>query len=310
MTGFRAGAVVGARHGALLEWFGRRQRDLPWRRTRDPWAVLVSELMLQQTQVRRVLPKYAAFLDRWPTAAACAAAPLGDVVTAWAGLGYNRRAVNLHRCAQEVVDRHDGVLADDLASLLALPGIGPYTARAVLAFAFESDEVGVLDTNAARVLARWSGRSLGRAEAQAFADSSVAPSAGWAWNQAMLDLGATVCVPRTPRCTECPVAAWCAWHEAGLPDPDPAIGSAGVSTGQSRFEGSDRQGRGRLVDALRTAPVPAPDLAQVMGWPDDPDRAVRVAATVVADGLAVADPSRTHHLPGDVRRSGSRRSGG
>lgn len=281
----------------LLEWFGRRQRDLPWRRTRDPWAVLVSELMLQQTQVARVLPKYEAFLEQWPTPAACAAAPLGDVVTAWAGLGYNRRAVNLHRGAQQVVAEHGGALPDDLALLLAIPGIGPYTARAVLAFAFESDEVGVLDTNAARVLARWSGRPLKPKEAQALADASVAPSAGWMWNQAMLDLGATVCVPRTPRCDECPVAAWCAWFQAGRPAPDPAVGSAGVSTGQSRFDGSDRQGRGRLVEALRTAPVPAGDLARVMGWPEDPGRAARVAATVVVDGLAAIDDDGTHHLP-------------
>lgn len=288
---------VPARHDALLEWFGQRQRDLPWRRTRDPWSVLVSELMLQQTQVARVLPKYEAFLDRWPTPADCAAAPLGDVVTAWAGLGYNRRAVNLHRCAIAVVEHHGGRLPDDLGKLLALPGIGPYTARAVLAFAFESDEVGVLDTNAARVLARWSGRSLKPKEARALADASVAPSAGWAWNQAMLDLGATVCVARTPRCDECPVRAWCRWAGAGRPDPDPAVGSAGVSTGQSRFDGSDRQGRGRLVDALRGGPVAPADLATVMGWPDDPDRAARVAATVVADGLAQVAPDGTHHLP-------------
>jgi A/G-specific adenine glycosylase len=254
--------------------------------------------MLQQTQVARVLPKYEAFLAQWPTAAACAAAPLGDIVTAWAGLGYNRRAVNLHRCAQQVVAEYGGSLPDDLTALLALPGIGPYTARAVLAFAFESDEVGVLDTNAARVLARWSGRSLKPKEARTLADASVAPAAGWAWNQAMLDLGATVCVPRSPRCGACPVAAWCTWHEAGCREPDPAIGSAGVSTGQSRFDGSDRQGRGRLVDALRIGPVRAADLAMVMGWPDDPERATRVAATVVADHLATVDPSGTHHLPG------------
>lgn len=285
------------RHGALLEWFGSRQRDLPWRRTRDPWAVLVSELMLQQTQVARVIPKYEAFIDEWPTAAMCAAAPLADIVTAWAGLGYNRRAVNLHRCAQVVVAEHGGRLPDDLDALLALPGIGPYTARAVLAFAFESDEVGVLDTNAARVLARWEGRTWRRSAAQRLADEAVAPSAGWAWNQAMLDLGATRCRPRSPRCDECPVSPWCAWFQAGNPEPDPAVGSAGVSGGQSVFVGSDRQGRGRLVDALRTGPVSAADLAAVMGWPGDPDRADRVAATVVADGLAVIDPEGTYRLP-------------
>lgn len=286
------------RHAALLDWFGARQRDLPWRRTRDPWAVLVSELMLQQTQVARVLPKYEAFLRRWPTPAACAAAPLGEVVTAWAGLGYNRRAVNLHRCAQQVVADHGGVLPDDLDALLGLPGIGPYTARAVLAFAFESDEVGVLDTNAARVLARWAGRALKPKEARDRADAAVAPAAGWAWNQAMLDLGATVCTPRAPGCDGCPVAAWCAWEQLGRPDPDPAVGSAGVSTGQSRFDGSDRQGRGRLVDALRSGPVARPDLAAVMGWPTDPARADRVAATVVADHLAVVDAAGTYRLPG------------
>jgi len=285
------------RHTELLDWFGRRQRDLPWRRTRDPWAVLVSELMLQQTQVSRVLPKYEAFLGRWPTVASCAAAPLGEVVTAWAGLGYNRRAVNLHRCAQQVVAEHAGRLPEDLGALMALPGIGPYTARAILAFAFESDEDGVLDTNAARVLARWSARTLGPKEAQELADRSVAPSAGWAWNQAMLDLGATVCIPRTPRCDECPVASWCGWHSAGLLAPDPAVGSAGASTGQSVFAGSDRQGRGRLVDALRLAPVSAANLAAAMGWPDDADRARRVALTVVADGLAAVDDLGTHHLP-------------
>ena len=254
--------------------------------------------MLQQTQVARVIPKYEAFVACWPTPADCAAAPVGDVVTAWAGLGYNRRAVNLHRCAQAVVAQHGGHLPDDLAALQALPGIGPYTARAVLAFAFDSDEVGVLDTNAARVLARWAGRPMKRAEAQAMADAAVAPAAGWAWNQAMLDLGATRCRPRSPGCNECPVAAWCAWHIAGCPEPDPAVGSAGVSTGQSVFDGSDRQGRGRLVDALRSGPVPAADLPAVMGWPTDAERSTRVAATVVADGLArVDEQTGAHHLP-------------
>jgi len=248
--------------------------------------VLVSELMLQQTQVTRVVPKYEAFLARFPTIASCASAPVGDVVRLWAGLGYNRRAVNLHRCAVAVVDVHDGELPRDLASLLALPGIGPYTARAVSAFAFELD-VGIIDTNAARVLARLRGSSLTRADAQAQADALVPAGAGWAWNQAMLDLGATVCTSRNPRCGSCPVSERCGWHRADRPDPDPAVGSAGVSTKQSTFEGSDRQGRGRLVDALRRdGRVERAALAASAGWPDDAARAARAAESLVRDGLA------------------------
>ena len=219
------------------------------------------------------------------------------MVRAWAGLGYNRRAVHLHATAAAVVERHGGALPDDLEALLALPGVGPYTARAVLAFAFERD-VGVVDTNAARVLARRAGRRLTRAEVQAHADAAVPAGRGWAWNQAMLDLGATTCRARSPGCDACPVARGCAWWEAGRPEPDPARGSAGVSTGQSRFEGSDRQGRGRLVDVLRQAgAVGAAELAVTAGWPDDPARAAGVAAGLVRDGLAVQDPSGALRLP-------------
>ncbi|MGH9265957.1 MAG: A/G-specific adenine glycosylase, partial [Acidimicrobiales bacterium] len=151
---------------SLSAWAEEARRDLPWRRTRDPWAVLVSELMLQQTQVRRVVPRYEAFLDRFPTPAATATAPVADVVRAWAGLGYNRRAVNLHRAAAEVVRGHGGALPATLEKLVALPGVGPYTARAVLAFAFEVD-VGVVEVNSARVLARaFAGRALAAGEAQ------------------------------------------------------------------------------------------------------------------------------------------------
>ena len=283
----------------LLSWADARGRDLPWRRTRDPWAILVSELMLQQTQVARVVPKYETFLERFSDPATCAAAPLSDVITAWAGLGYNRRAVNLHRAAVAVVAEHGGRLPDDLDGLLRLPGVGPYTARAVLAFAFERD-VGVVDTNAARVLARQAGRRLSAREVQAAADAWVVPGRGWAWNQAVLDLGAIVCTARTPACERCPVSHTCTWAAAGWPDPDPARGSAGVSGGQSTFAGSDRQGRGRLVDALRQGPVVADDLARVMGWPADPDRADRVAATLVADGLAERTASGDLRLPGPV----------
>ena len=280
----------------LLAWSGRTRRDLPWRRTRDPWAVLVSELMLQQTQVARVVPKFGAFLDRFPTVAACAEAPAADVVRLWAGLGYNRRALNLHAAARACVERHGGRLPATLAELQALPGIGPYTARAVLAFAYEQ-EVAVLDTNAARVLARWEGRRLGPKEAQAAADEAVPPGQGWAWNQAMLDLGATVCTKRIARCDACPVASHCAWHLAGHPLPDPSDGSAGTSGRQSVFEGSDRQGRGRLVDALRAGTVADADLAAAMGWPDDPVRAERVARTLIADGLAEVGPGDRWRLP-------------
>jgi A/G-specific adenine glycosylase len=272
-----------------LAWTARTRRDLPWRRTRDPWAVLVSELMLQQTQVPRVIPRYQAFLVRFPDPSACAAAPVGAVVEAWAGLGYNRRAVHLHRAATAVVHHHGGRLPDDLDGLLSLPGIGPYTARAVLTFAYERP-VGVVDTNAARVLARAvAGRRLSAAEVQAHADRLVPADRSWAWSQAMLDLGATVCKSRMPRCEECPLAtaALCAWGRAGQASPDPAIGSAGTSLRQSTFAGSDRQGRGRLVDALRRGPLPWTAVAAAAGWPDQPDRAWRVASGLVADGLAV-----------------------
>ena len=270
---------------SLSAWAEEARRDLPWRRTRDPWAVLVSELMLQQTQVRRVVPRYQAFLDRFPTPAATAAAPVADVVRAWAGLGYNRRAVNLHRAAVEVVRSHGGALPATLDDLMALPGLGPYTARAVLAFAFEVD-VGVVEVNSARVLARaFAGRALAAGEAQALADALVPAGEGWAWNQAMLDLGATVCAKTAPRCEQCPLRAGCAWAGSG---PDPAVGSAGCGGRQSTFAGSDRQGRGRLVDALRLGPVALTEVAVAAGWPDDAERAQRVAAGLVADGLAVA----------------------
>ncbi len=274
---------------ALLTWTTTARRDLPWRRTRDPWAVVVSEVMLQQTQVARVVPRYLGFLDKFPTPAACAAASPADVVRSWAGLGYNRRAVSLHRMATAVVERHGGRLPEDLSSLLALPGIGGYTARAVLTFAFEAD-VGVVDVNAARVVARVAGRSLSAGEVQARADALVPAGHGWAWNQAVLDLGATICTKRSPRCGTCPVAQWCGWRtSAGPGGPDPAVGSAGTGGTQSTFAGSDRQGRGRLVDALRQGPVPWSEVAAAAGWPADEGRARRVAATLVVDGLADDD---------------------
>ena len=283
---------------ALLSWWVHNGRDLPWRRTRDPWAVLVSELMLQQTQVPRVIDRYDAFLERFPTVAACAVAGVAEVVEEWKGLGYNRRAVYLHRAATRCVDEHDGSLPDTLDELLSLPGVGPYTARAVLVFAHERD-IGLVDTNAGRFVARaLAGRALRASEAQAVADAAVPEGRGWAWGQSVFDLGARICTKRAPACDRCPVVDHCAWAQAGFPLPDPIGGSAGISGGQSRFEGSDRQGRGRLVDALRNGPVPATELATVMGWPHDPERASRVGNGLIRDGLASMTDG-WWHLPSD-----------
>ena len=290
--------------GAAIEMWGSggdggatRRGDLPWRHTRDPWAVLVSETLAQQTQLSRVIPAYHRFLDAYPTAASCAAAPLGDVLRAWDGMGYNRRAKYLHATAAVVVAEHGGVVPDQLDDLLALPGVGPYTARAVLAFAFERD-IGVVDTNAGRVIARSvAGRPVRPAEAQALVDAMVPMGAGWSFGQALLDLGATVCISRAPKCGTCPLRRRCRWALAGRPDPDPARGSAGVSVSQSRFVGSDRQGRGRLVAALRLAPVELDGLAAAAGWSDDSGRAERVAEGLVVEGLAVRDATGTLRLP-------------
>ncbi len=250
--------------------------------------MLVSEVMTQQTQVARVVPRYHRFLERFPTPAACAAAPAADVITEWAGLGYNRRALSLHRAAVAVVEHHGGRLPRDLAALRRLPGVGPYTARAVLAFAF-GDDVGVVEVNTARVLARaFAGRRLARPPRPSPWPTRLVPEGeGWAWNQTLLDVGATVCGKRAQACGECPLRPWCEWAAAGRPAPDPAEGSAGTGGVQSAFAGSDRQGRGRLVDALRRAPVAAADVPIATGWPDDPARAHRVAAGLVADGMAV-----------------------
>ncbi len=270
----------------LLAWAERDGRDLPWRHTRDPWAILVSEVMLQQTQVARVIPAWSAFLLEFPTPTVCANADQSAVVTAWHGMGFNRRARNLHQCAMALRDTRDGTVPGTLAELVALPGVGPYTARAVMTFAFEQ-AVGVVDVNAARVHARIAGRALTNNEVQAAADAATPVHDAWRWNQAVLDLGATICTKRAPNCDECPVARDCAWRARNNAQPDPAEGSARIPKPQSRFEGSDRQGRGRLINALRAGAVSSEPttLAEVMGWPDDPTRATRVAQSLVDDGL-------------------------
>ncbi len=268
--------------GAVLAWGMPRLRDLPWRRVRDPWAILVAEVMLQQTQARRVIPKWEAFLAAFPTPSACADASLGDVLRLWQGLGYPRRARNLHLAARLVADDHDGVVPDQIDDLLRLPGVGGYTARAVLAFAYERD-VAVVDTNIARVLARTSGTRLTPKGAQAAADALVPHGDGWAWNQIFMDLGATTCRP-TPNCEVCPVASACRWQRHGCPSPDPAVGSAGVSGTQARFEGSERQARGHVLSALVTGAAPAVRFDQ------------RILDGLVADGLVVIEAG-TASLP-------------
>ena len=273
----------------LLDWYDATARDLPWRWTRDPYRVLVSELMLQQTQVSRVLDAYDAFLARFPDLPELAGAPVSEVVSAWRGLGYNRRAVNLHRCAEVVVERHEGRIPDDLNALLALPGIGPYTARAVLAFAFEKD-VAPVDTNVGRVLTRAvAGEPLASGQVQRVADAVVPPGRGHDWSQALMDLGATVCRARSPRCDECPIARSCHWRTTG--GDDPVARSAVRPRPQARFSGSDRFHRGRLVDALRSGPVARQEVGAAAQL-DDEDRCARIVSGLVRDGLAVWEAGR------------------
>jgi len=278
----------------VLAWWegARADRDrLPWRGTRDPWRVLVAEMMLAQTQAVRVAAPYRDFVARFSTPASCAAASVGDVVRAWAGLGYNRRALALHEVAVTIVARHGERVPDTLHDLEGLPGVGPYTARAVLAFAFGA-EAAAVDTNVARVLARAAaGRRLGRHEAQDLADGLVPAGSSREWNLALMDFGSLVCRSRAPACDTCPVgaASACVWRARGGSLPDPAVGSAQVTSRGSRFEGSDRQGRGRLVRAACAGPIAAADVARVAGWPSQLARARRVAEALVAEGFLVRE---------------------
>jgi A/G-specific adenine glycosylase len=316
--GARARTIV----ASVLAWWqvARVERDrLPWRSTSDPWEVLVAETMLAQTTVGRVSQRYPLFLASLPTPGACARTPAGEVVRLWAGLGYYRRALGLHGAARAIVERHGGEVPATLGELLALPGVGPYTARAVLVTAFGA-QAAVVDTNVGRVLARAvAGRPLRMPEAQRTADTLVPPGRSRDWNLALMDFGSIVCRSRRPSCSSCPVAreGACAWRggaagaagadEAGTSaacsdmsrgDPaDPAAGSAGVPGRQSRFPGSDREGRGRIVRAACDAPVSPADLARVAGWPADVDRAHRVAEALVADGLLVCGAGGELRLP-------------
>jgi len=255
----------------------RVDRELPWSLTRDPWAIYVSEIMLQQTSVARVLEPWRRFCASYPTPAACAQAPLGDVLRAWAGLGYPRRAQNLQRAAQRMVSDFNGHVPSDVNALRSLPGVGPYTAHAVAAFAF-GHRVGVVDTNVGRILARCVTNSrLSAAQAQELSTRLVGRADPARMNQALLDVGAQFC-RATPRCDACPLRRDCRWRVEG--GPDPAVGSAGVSRPQARFAGSNRQARGRLLAQLRSGNC-RKSVALTILASDDRER-----ATVLLEGLA------------------------
>jgi A/G-specific adenine glycosylase len=279
----------------VSSWYDGAQRDLPWRRPGvDAWSVLVSEVMLQQTQVARVLEPYAAWLERWPTPAALAADSPGEAVRMWGRLGYPRRALRLHAAAVAVVERHDGVLPATVPELLALPGVGDYTARAVAAFAHRQ-RVPVVDTNVRRVVAR---AVEGRADAPvtkrdlALVEDLLPdePEAAATASVAFMELGALVCTARAPRCRACPVLASCAWVLAGRPALDAPLRRP------QGYAGTDRQVRGRLLAVLRDAPGPveADLLAQV--W-DEPVQRARALDGLVADGLVDPLPDGSYALP-------------
>lgn len=235
----------------ILAWYRRFGRTLIFRRTRDPYRVLVLETMAQQTQVSRAAEHWTAFIDRFPTFDALAAASPADVLTAWRGLGYNRRAILLQGTARMVVAEHDGRLPSDLAVLESLPGIGPYTARAVAATAF-GQPVGAVDTNVRRVLGRLVGGATppDSGTIQALADAFVPRDDPADWTHALMDLGGTVCLPRKPRCDECPISTWCRFaRESGSSLASAPRGRRGLPP----FDASTRWLRGRIIDRLRDA---------------------------------------------------------
>ena len=281
---------------ALVDWYDTAARDLPWRRPGvDPWAVLVSEVMLQQTPVARVEPVWGDWMDRWPTPAALAAASPAEVIRAWGKLGYPRRALRLRETAVALVARHDGAVPADVAALEALPGVGTYTARAVACFGHGQPQP-VVDTNVRRVVARLvHGRAeAGTARASDLADVAALAPAGrdraCRFSVAAMELGALVCVARTPRCALCPVRERCAWRLAGCPAAD------GPPRRVQRFAGTDRQVRGRLLDVLRAAPGPVAASLLDDAWDDAAQRA-RCLDSLLADGLVEQTDDGRFALP-------------
>jgi A/G-specific adenine glycosylase len=281
----------------VVDWYARASRDLPWRVPGvDPWAVLVSEVMLQQTPVSRVRPVWTAWLDRWPTPAELAAAPAGEAVRMWGKLGYPRRALRLHECARAIVARHSGRVPDEVAALEQLPGIGAYTARAVAVFAYGRRHP-VVDTNVRRVVARAvqgqgdaAPPSTRRDHAAVEALLPEDPAAAARASVALMELGALVCTARAPRCPRCPLAERCAWRLAGSPP------YTGPTVRPQRFAGTDRQVRGRLLDVLRGATGPVRKEALDLAWPEGVQRE-RALDALVTDGLVDPLPDGRFALP-------------
>lgn len=268
-----------------IQWYDANKRDLPWRQPgTSAWAVLVSEVMLQQTPVVRVEPAWRSWMTRWPAPADLAQDPPAEAIRMWGRLGYPRRAMRLHACAVALVERHDGEVPTDLDQLLALPGVGTYTARAVATFAYGQRHP-VVDTNVRRVVSRAvegkpdAGPATTAADLTAMADllPEAADRAARA-SIAFMELGAIVCVARSPRCGECPFEKVCAWHLSGTPAP------AGPSRKPQRYAGTDRQVRGLLLEVLRHATGPVPRQRLDVVWADDVQRA-RALAGLVDDGL-------------------------
>lgn len=283
---------------SVIAWFAGAERDLPWR---DPaagaWAVLTSEVMLQQTPVTRVLPVYDAWLRRWPTPAALAADSPGEAVRMWGKLGYPRRALRLRDCAVAIVERFDGAVPADVEELVSLPGVGAYTARAVASFAFGQRHP-VVDTNVRRVVARAVGGqgeagppSTVRDLAAVAALLPVAPARAARFSAALMELGALVCGARAPHCEVCPVAGSCAWRLAGSPAYD------GPTVRPQRFAGTDREVRGLLLDVLRASTSPVRRAALDAVWAD-PVQRDRALGTLIVDGLIDPLPDGRFALPG------------
>lgn len=290
----------------ILSWFDLFCRDLPWRyfpesadnRTLsevDPWGVLVSEIMLQQTPVARVEPVWRAWMHRWPTPSDLAGEPPAEVIKAWGRLGYPRRALRLHAAACAITEDHNGVVPDDEQALRALPGVGDYTAGAVLAFAFGRPAL-ALDTNVRRVIARHDtgisqpSASVTKAERERAQEMLPDGEVGARWMAALMELGALVCTSRSPDCESCPVASSCRWRALGYPDDAPRRRT------QATYTGSDRQARGALLNILRDAPGPVTRRRLEMCWPDAAQRE-RALDSLVADGLVEPLPRHRYRLP-------------